>query len=288
MDIRKRIKAESDRLEVYFNDLLIGKLTEQEKMDFYPLSLWFTKGLNLSKEGRLMLAGHYFSSGERYQQAIAREGMLWLLLQTTYLPKKAYYLYKTGNRAAAEEMVNDSMDVMKRLERDGFGFLVYGRVQQYHNLARMYLAYGQTQQGLRLIAYTLQFLLTGRSSLLTDLNVPLDQYPDEYSTYNYLFIYQLFFETIEGLLRYPGTLAEKARDLLRVILPAAGVYAPAHEEGLIFQRCILVFQAFFEGDYERYCRETERLVAGWPAGLETIGNILIRYSSWCKDTLVTQ
>jgi len=288
MDIKKRIKTESDRLEVYFNDLLIGTLTEQEKMDFFPLSSWFTKGLNLSKEGRLMLAGHYFSSGERYQQALTREGMLWLLLQTTYLPKKAYYLYKTGNRAAAEEMVHASMDIMKRLELDGFEFLVYGRVQQYHNLARMYLAYGQTQHGLRLVAHTLEFLLTRRSTLLTDLNVALARHPEEYSSYNYLFIYQLFFETIEGLLRYSDTLEEKARELLRVVLPAAGVYAPVHEEGVIFQRSILVFQAFYDGDYEYFCREAESLVAGWPKGFETIGNILIQYSSWCKDMLVTQ
>jgi hypothetical protein len=271
-------------IEAFFNDLLYARLPVQARQSLYQFSSWFRKGLDHAKEGKLGLAGHYFEIGERYRQHLKKEGLLWQALQNIYLPKKAYYLYKTNDQIAAEEMLYEVMGNMQKMEEQGFEDLIFGRVQQYHNLARMDFTYGRTEEAIRIVSQVLVFLLSGHSTVFTDLTISSSQYQDKFDLLTFLFIIQLFFETMVVIAKFSTDLVQKAVVFLHTVLPAARQYQPELEDARSIKRCILLFEPFYEGDYDLFCRDAEWFIADNPGLLAIPKSSLELYIGRYRNT----
>jgi|GEM_PF-2457874 len=276
----------AERLESFFNDVLLAQLSQEDRHMLYPLNSWFMKGLNHSKSGSITLAKYYFEQGERYEKTLAKDTLLWQAVQNEYLPKKAYYLYKTGEKDFAERMLREVMLNMQTMEQQGFEHLLFGRIQQYHNLVRMYFAYGQTDDAIRLAAEVTGFLLKGHSENLTDLNVPLVKHPEKYELFKYLFICQVLFETLNVMIAFlkAPQLIKKINELLQVVLPAAKQYQTGSEDAALTKQTILLFESFYEGDYKRFCEETDLFMAGNPIQYVSARNCLKLYTELCSKT----
>ncbi|MGO4289252.1 hypothetical protein [Chitinophaga sp. RAB17] len=274
----------AERLEAFFNDVLLAKLTPEDKHTLYPLNSWFMKGLNYSKSGSMELAKYYFEQGERYEQSLAKDTLLWQAVQNEYLPKKAYYLYKTGERDSAEKMLHEVMLNMQAMELQGFEYLVFGRIQQYHNLVRMYFAYGQTDEAIGLASEVVAYLLSGHSDKLTDLNVPLAQHPEEYDVFKYLFICQVLFETLNVMIAFLKVpqLTIKVKGLLEIILPAAKQYQPYSDDAQLIKQTILLFESFYAGNYQLFCEEADLFGANNPEQYIPAKKCLESYMDLCR------
>ncbi|PSL49467.1 hypothetical protein CLV51_101800 [Chitinophaga niastensis] len=276
----------AERLEAFFNDVLLAQLTQKDKHTLYPLNSWFLKGLNYSKSGSMVLAKYYFEQGERYEQTLPKGTLLWRAVQNEYLPKKAYYLYKTGERDFAEKMLHDVMLNMQTMEQQGFEYLVFSRIQQYHNLVRMYFAYGQTDEAIRLSAEVVAFLLKGHSEKLIDLNVPLVQHPEKYELFKYLFICQILFETLNVMIAFlkEPQLTIKVNELLQVILPAAEQYQPFSDDADLTKQTILLFESFYAGNYKLFCEKADLFAVNNPVQYIQAKHCLELYTELCRKT----
>lgn len=275
----------AERLEAFFNDVLLAQLTPEDKHTLYPLNSWFMKGLNYSKSGSVVLAKYYFEQGERYEQALVKDTLLWQAVQNEYLPKKAYFLYKTGERDSAEKMLHEVMLNMQMMEQQGFEYLVFGRIQQYHNLVRMHFAYGQTDEAIRLAADVVAFLLSGHADKLTDLNVPLAKHPEEYEVFKYLFICQILFETLNVMIAFlkAPQLTIKINGLLEVVLPAAKQYRPFSDDADLIKQTILLFESFYAGNYKLFCETADVFTAGNPRRSIPAKRCLELYTNFCRQ-----
>ncbi len=257
--IKKSPGDATTNMETFFHSLLVEPLPTADRHTLHLLSRFFYSGLMQTKAGRVRLANYYFETGERYARELPRDTHLWLVVQDEYLPKKAYYLHKTGQMAAAEVMVRQAMDTMKTLEQQGFEHLLFGRVQQYHNLARLYFTYGQTKDAIIMAANLVAFLLSGQSEDLPDLNVPLYKHPEKYALLNYLFICQVLFETLGIILRFSKgeALQTNSQIFLGPIVAAVQHYQPKDEDEVLMKEYIHAYMFLHRGEYDRFRQEAE-------------------------------
>jgi hypothetical protein len=263
---RKPRHETSASMEAFFLSLLLQPLVTEERHTAQLLGGYFYKGLMQTKAGRVGLANYYFEKGEHYAGTLARESYLWLVVQDDYLPKKAYYFHKTGQKDLAEDMVKEAMDTMKTLEQMGFEHLLFGRVQQYHNLARLYFTYGQTSDAIVISAELVAFLLSGYSEKLADLNVPLHKHPEKYALMNYLFIGQVLFETLGVILKFSNrdSFVFNSRAFLEPVLKAVNSYEPADLDEAVLKQYISLFTFFYRQEYTRFYQEASLFDADNP------------------------
>lgn len=276
----------AEELEAFFNELLFAQLPLEGKQTLYPLMEWFYTGFKYIKAGYQGLADHYFDKGERYSQTLEKDSLTRQIMQIYYLPRKSYYLHKTGDPCAAEKMIFLALEDMRKLESQGLEYVVFFRIQQYHNLARSYFYYGRTGDGIHITANLLVYLLTGRSETLPDLNVSLTMYPEKYEQLYYLTVVQVFFETMNVLAKLSADPGRYANSLLSSVLPAARLFRSLQEEARILQGCILLFEAFYNGEYSRFCREAGEFVSGHPGKYQHYKKTLNIYIDWSKKLLI--
>ncbi|KAA2243511.1 hypothetical protein F0L74_13545 [Chitinophaga agrisoli] len=280
---KKSLSETSANMEAYFHGLLVQPLATADKHTLHLLSGYFYKGLMQTKAGRVGLANYYFETGERYARELSPDTYLWLVVQDEYLPKKAYYLHKTGQMAAAEIMVRQAMDTMKALEQQGFEHLLFGRVQQYHNLARLYFTYGQTKDAIILAADLVAFLLSGRSDKLTDLNVPLYKHPEKYALLNYLFICQVLFETLGIILKFSkgDALRTNSAMFLGPVVAAVHQYQPKDADEVLMKEYIDAFTFFHREEHALFRQKAASFNKEHVAFYPDSRKVMLEYAAAC-------
>lgn len=130
--------------------------------------LWdkYEGGLKHARLGKLSSAEQVFAEAHVTRQPFAETPWLNQLIDVAALPAVAYWYYKREQYADAENLLIASIDSDAELMPEGIYILKYHRVQQLHNLARLYFRQGWLEQGARTIGMALKFLVYGQTPVI--------------------------------------------------------------------------------------------------------------------------
>jgi hypothetical protein len=145
-----------------FGDLLNGliekKLDKHERGLLSAIASDYEKALTLSRNNDIAEAGLYLNNANREQAKYPLASLMYSLLELHGLPVKAYFYYKNNEYDIAEQLLLESIQSSGSLVNDGFYMVECHRIQQMHNLARMYFKRKQFEHAGRIIAEALLYM----------------------------------------------------------------------------------------------------------------------------------
>lgn len=145
-----------------FGDLLttvIGrKLDEDGRKVLSAISSNYERALTEARKNDLELSGAYIADAEQAHAEFASDSLTSRLLGLHALPVKAYYFYKKYDYQLAEQLLMESIAGSSPLIEQGFFMVECHRVQQLHNLARMYFKRKQFEHAGWIISEALNYL----------------------------------------------------------------------------------------------------------------------------------
>lgn len=127
--------------------------------------LWnqYEKVIREARTGSMHAATQLLTEAETYRSQLAPAPWLSQLLDISALPAVAYLRYKQDRLAEAERLLRFSIESDAGLLAEGYYILAFHRVQQLHNLARLYFKKQQLAAGAAFIREGLAFMLLGRT-----------------------------------------------------------------------------------------------------------------------------
>lgn len=146
----------------WFGDILTPLCREKAGCNWRTVRyLWDTyeRGLKYARQGKLSSAEQVFTEAHTARMPFVDNQVLDHLIDVAALPAVAYLYYKQQCYAEAESLLIDSLNSDAELLTEGIYILEYHRVQQLHNLARLYFRQGRLDEGARLIAMALKYLV---------------------------------------------------------------------------------------------------------------------------------
>ncbi|WP_100338048.1 hypothetical protein [Hymenobacter chitinivorans] len=208
----------------------------------------------------------------------AEKPVLKLFLSNIYDRSKSFYHYRTGNPTEAIQLVHNALVNNITLEANGFEFLVFDRVSQYHNLAKVYFGLQQPERGFEILSDSICFLMTGRARVLTDLNRNyLGVYNADLIQMRYSLLALILCETLTNLQK--GTDAESfVRDseaFMTPILAAAPEFVLHEPQEEFLQQWLLVVQLFYQRQYSRFREAAAAFLATAPSCLRNVPHELL-------------
>lgn len=174
-----------------------------DKHSLFLVSKFYTDGAAEVGRNNLTIAAYYFSRGEAYHRMLTKESEIQKrILDNVYHRSKSFYYYKQKDFKTSITLISQTLENNQYLEKKGFEFLLFDRVQQYFNLARVYFAKDEPDQAFKILADSTAFLIKLRAGLLTDLNDhALKDYTQDISRLRFALLFQFVFDTAEQLFR---------------------------------------------------------------------------------------
>jgi tetratricopeptide (TPR) repeat protein len=157
-------------IKVYL-EALNKLLSTEDKQALFLISKYYTDGAAETGRNHFSMAVFNFSQGEAlHKKAAAGNDIFNRVLLNVYHRSKSFYLYKQKDYDTAIRLINETLSNNILLEQDGFQFLLFDRVQQCYNLARVYFAKKDPEKALMLLAESTGFLIQLKSEKLKELN----------------------------------------------------------------------------------------------------------------------
>jgi hypothetical protein len=188
-------------------------LATPERQTLYLLSKFFTDAAAEVTRGRYLLANHLFSKGEHLMTAIDHTAhpLLLAFLNNVYNRSKSLFHYRRGETDTAIALIQATVVNNQRLEARGFDFLVFDRVSQYHNLARVYFSIKRPEEGMKVVLDNICFLMTGASSLFGTVQAPgIRDYTKDYLDMRFSLLCQLIVDTVRSYVGEEDTVAQRS------------------------------------------------------------------------------
>ncbi|MDF7816462.1 hypothetical protein P1X15_02610 [Runella sp. MFBS21] len=133
--------------------------------------LWtrYEKGLAEARNGQFQVSQRIFDEVQHYRHHTPTDLSLFpYLVEVSALPAIAYLRYKQKNYAEAETMLVSAIGNDALLTAQGFYILEYHRIQQLHNLARLYFSQQRLEEAAGVIGQALRFMVYGHIPTLGD------------------------------------------------------------------------------------------------------------------------
>jgi len=230
-------------------------LSPQDKQSLFMISKFFTDGAAEVGRNRFLLAEYYFKQGEIYYGNAGDNSLLKQVITNVYDRSKSFYYHRTGNSEKAIELINNTLLNNKLLEEKGFKFLVFDRIQQYLNLARVYFSLGDTQKAFELLIGITCFLIQGKTNLLPDLNENfLTEYDEELRKTKFSLLCQILFETTGHLqkIKDKEQFFSESIQYFSGVIEAANGYVIFLPEDKLLKKWILTLSYFYSEKYKKF------------------------------------
>uniref|UniRef100_F4C9Y0 Uncharacterized protein n=1 Tax=Sphingobacterium sp. (strain 21) TaxID=743722 RepID=F4C9Y0_SPHS2 len=142
---------------------LDSRLKKSEVCVFFATQEIFAKGIKYAKEGEIEQSTNCFLLGETELNKVDNNTELkrWLLF--SYLSKRSFLHYKTGNKDKAVEYLCRYKEVLNWLIERGVKFLVFPFIQYQHNMARILFYERDTRAAITQVIGSLKSLLSSTS-----------------------------------------------------------------------------------------------------------------------------
>jgi len=247
-----------------YTETLCRLFTPADRHRLYMISKLFTDGVSEAERDRYESSAHFFARGEAYLEKIPDESaLLKLLILNIYDRSKSYYYYRTGDIGQAMRLIQNTLRNNRVLEKEGFPFLIFDRVSQYHNLSKLYFSLKERGKAMEILRQMVNFLALGESSLLEGAD-PAYLFSQEgyILEIRYSLLCQLLFETSGQLLKMKeegpdGVFDAESRPFFSALLRSPGVmhFPPAQADPLI--DWLRVVAVFYTGEVAAFCRSAE-------------------------------
>jgi tetratricopeptide (TPR) repeat protein len=137
----------------------LGWMPLEARLQLRNLHLACGKGLVAARQDRLVDAlGHYERAKELLDLLENDTKLAWLLGVSTYQAGVAYLDFRRDRVEPARERLERAMDADLELEQVGLPVMQMHRIQQGHNLARMYVRLRQREPAIRLAGLLLAYM----------------------------------------------------------------------------------------------------------------------------------
>ena len=271
---------ESNTYVKVFTETLNKLLAPDDRQTLFIISRFFADGAAESGRRRLRMAQYFFERGEKYTADIPAEKIfLKGFLNNIYDRSKSFYYYRIGNPAEAIRLINNTLINNQVLEANGFAFLLFDRVSQYHNLAKIYFSLHQPQQAFEILSEIVCFLMVGRSDFLPHLNNNyLTIYTQDLINMRYSLLADILFETTSNLQKETDKeifFQESKAFFLPILRLAPGLIILEDKEALL-QNWLLLISLFYERKFHLFKKEAEAFLVHQPLSLRNASNQLLR------------
>lgn len=217
--------------------------------------LWdkYETGLKLSREGKLKGAEQVFAEADEACHQLNSDPAFGQLVQVAALPAIAYLRYKEARYREAESLLIASIDSDAQLLSEGFYILEYHRVQQLHNLARLYFRQNRLDDGAQMIAEALQFIIYGHKPSVGNGNGWQEQntaqIPAQLSSD---MLFQLTNETAGLFLAYP----DRNRQLCQIAFRNLAFANARTDDEDILQQWFWLKEIYAKDQFNRFLQES--------------------------------
>lgn len=142
---------------------LIQTCVKDEITLFTSISSRYERSLFEMRNNDLSKAKEHLSEAEGMQKEFADNELMYRLLDLWHLPIKAYFFYKLSKFSKAENLLILSIDEAALLVRQGFFIVEFHKIQQLHNIARLYYKQKKIDCAGRIINEAVNYIITGNS-----------------------------------------------------------------------------------------------------------------------------
>ena len=246
-----------------FGDILTKLTRERVGKQWRALSyLWskYETGLKYSREGKLHNAEQIFAEAASLHSEFKQTPLLNQLANVGALPAIAYLQYKQALYKEAESSLITSIDSDATLLTEGLYILDYHRVQQLHNLARLYFKQSRLEEGAYMIHKALRFMLCGdplslgssTGSVITTEEIPVELRSD--------MLYQLTGETASVFLNYP----EINTELCQFAFSELTEWESRTEDEHFHRQFFTLQQAYMDRDFDLFMEKSHLFLTRSP------------------------
>jgi hypothetical protein len=240
--------TESDAYSVLFEDRIKDSLNCQEKMILFYYRDIILRGLKNTRINRLEYAYHLLSKVDVFlSNQTNRNSTLSLIIKNIFYPAQSYYLYKIKKYDESKKLLFKTLFINKQLKKEGWNFIVFNSVQQYHNLARIYFFKNDFSRGIDIVKHLLLYLLGESIYGEENLQVLLSNEDSQnYLRLRHLMITQILRETLQILIKNDLNVFNRfARILAESIKPLVNNYKPVLDDDIDLIEWIGLFLDFF-------------------------------------------
>lgn len=239
-----------------------------QKYNYFDSS--FFKAFMLAKEKKVEESQTLFDEAEI---KLANEGPHYYpkyLYLGTFLPKKAYWHYKTARFDMALYLTIKAILVNEKLKTEkGWNFLVFAQVQQYHNLSRILIAKKKITESIILNARLIWFLITKKASGLKYLNSISLQSNKEESVLRCAMTYQVLIETIQLFSKLKTSLNSYLEPFLSYLKELVPQFKVENENERVLKNLLSLFSNLNLADRSGYKNEVDEFLSN-AGGLLTL------------------
>ncbi|MCF0064403.1 hypothetical protein MUK70_25555 [Dyadobacter chenwenxiniae] len=140
------------------NNHVEKKIDQHEKELLSAVGADYGEALTLARNNDLDKAEWYMNKAHQEQENFSQTSLVYQLLDLHGLPVKAYFHYKKKEYKLAEQYLRDSTSKSADLVKEGFYMVECHRIQQLHNLARMYFKRNELEHGGQMISEALLYM----------------------------------------------------------------------------------------------------------------------------------
>lgn len=193
---------ESDNYIQVFIRALAQHLSATDRQTVYFISKLFVDATVEVGRNRFLTSDYFFGKGEHHLMATQENPVMHKFLRNIYDRSKSLYFYRLGKYDQAVALVYDALKTNKELEAQGFSFMIFDRISQFHNLSRLYFSQNEHEKALEILSHAICFLMTGKASPYLDMDGrEFDKVDQDGVAMRGSLLCQFLFETTGNLLR---------------------------------------------------------------------------------------
>jgi hypothetical protein len=234
-----------------FDEILKRELIKEEHLHYKIVCSYYDIALACSKKMQLSKAAFFFSKGDAisrgnsiYKQVISNKTKRWISVYA--LPKKAYYYYKKKDFRTSTLLTYKSISMFRNFYLEGNHIEIFGEIQQYHNLSRLYLNTNRNvAKGLSICVELLKLLCLGYATITESvIRYPNELTKSDIDELRTLFVLQVLNETLFTLFRLFQNQQEKLMYYLAFLLTPIYVLSDQFPDNIFLNR--LRWLSFFK------------------------------------------
>lgn len=142
--------------------LIDAEYTINDRKGLYFIIEKYEQGLIEARKNHIGLAKQIFTEADSLLGSFTEKQQF--ILNAFSLPAKAYLCYKTNQYNEALNYLTQTAQIDDLLEQKGFPQLHFHRLQQLHNITRIYFKQGNFEKGAKLVSELLQQMMFTQSS----------------------------------------------------------------------------------------------------------------------------
>ncbi|BAV04872.1 hypothetical protein SAMN05421788_11810 [Filimonas lacunae] len=141
-----RMPGKEGPYTIYLNYILDTVFTPQQKQDFNRLSQAYDNCFALAKENKETEMDRAYAYCCQLTESVDAGIMPWI--EALCAPRLSYCQYKKKDFVGALDFTYEIIAANQYLQQQGYQYLFFSEIQQWHNVSRIYFSQGDTKEAI--------------------------------------------------------------------------------------------------------------------------------------------